>query len=257
MKNNIIGKLVKASKEHSADILIGTGIAGMIASTVLAVKATPKAMENIEEKKAEKGVTKLTTKETIQAGWKPYIPAFVSGIVGAGCIIAGTGQNKKQQAALAAVYSMSENTLRRYKDEVKKQFGEEKAKEIDKKVVKAKMKERPVIIDTDESMFVQQTGHGQTLCYDSLSGRYFRSSTNAIDRAVNIINKSLMQEHYITVNEFYNELGISTIGAGSLIGWRSDGNMCEIHYDTEIDENGVPYVVIYYRNRPEPLYSKY
>ncbi len=257
MKNNIIGKLVKATKGHSADILIGTGIASMVASTVLAVKATPKAMDNIEERKAEKGVTKLTAKETVQVGWKPFIPAIISGVVGAGCIITGTGQHKNRQAALATVYAMSENTLKRYKDEVKKQFGEEKAKEIDKKVVKAKMKERPVIVDADDSMFVQQTGHGQTLCYDSLSGRYFRSSINAIDRAVNNINKSLMNEHYVTVNELYNEIGIETIGAGSLIGWRADKDMCDIHYDTEMDDNGAPFVVLYYRNRPEPLYSQY
>lgn len=257
MKMNILNKLTNFTKGHSADILIGTGIAGMIASTVLAVKATPKAMDNIEQEKANRGVTALTTKQTIQAGWRPFIPAVVSGVVGAGCIIAGTGQHKNRQAALATVYAMSENTLKRYKNEVKKQFGEEKAKEIDKNVVKAKIKERPVIVDADDSMFVQQTGHGQTLCYDSLSGRYFRSSINAIDRAVNNVNKSLMNEHYVTVNELYNEIGIDTIGAGSLIGWRADKDMCDIHYDTEMDDNGAPFVVLYYRNRPEPLYSQY
>ena len=50
---------------------------------------------------------------------------------------------------------------------------------------------------------------------------------------------------------------IQTIGAGSLIGWRADKDMCDIHYDTEMDDNGAPFVVLYYRNRPEPLYSQY
>lgn len=253
--NGIFNKIANFTKEYSPEILIGSGVASMIASTILAVKATPKAIRNIEQEKSDRGVTMLKTQDTIKVAWKPYIPSIVSGVVGAGCIIAGTTQNKHQKAALAAVYSLSENTLRRYKDEVRKMVGDEKADEIDRQVVKSRIKERPVIIDTEDSMFVEQTGNGNTLCFDSLSGRYFRSSINAIDRAVNNVNKSLMSEHYVTVNELYNEIGLSTIGAGSLIGWKAEKDMCEIHYDTEMDDTGAPFVVLYYRNRPEPLYS--
>ena len=35
-------------KKHSPEILTGIGIAGMISATVMAVKATPKALKNIE-----------------------------------------------------------------------------------------------------------------------------------------------------------------------------------------------------------------
>ena len=40
-------------KKHSPEILTGIGIAGMITTTFLAVRATPKALELIEEKKDE------------------------------------------------------------------------------------------------------------------------------------------------------------------------------------------------------------
>ena len=37
--------------KHSPEILTGLGIAGMITTTILAVRATPKAIKKIEEKK--------------------------------------------------------------------------------------------------------------------------------------------------------------------------------------------------------------
>lgn len=47
-----IAKSVRtAMKTHSPEILTGIGIAGMITTTVMAVRATPKALILIEEKK--------------------------------------------------------------------------------------------------------------------------------------------------------------------------------------------------------------
>ena len=49
-----IAKSVRtAMKKHSPEILTGIGIAGMITTTVMAVRATPKALILIEEKKDE------------------------------------------------------------------------------------------------------------------------------------------------------------------------------------------------------------
>lgn len=255
IKKGLINNVLTGIKKHSPEILVTTGIVGMATSTVMAVKATPKAMSLLEDKKAELGTTYLTKKETIQAGWKPYAPSAILGVISAACIVGGTATNLKRNTALATVYAISENSLKRYQNVVEKEFGEEKAREIEQKVVKARINERPVIIDSDESAYVTITGDGNTLIYDSLSGRYFRSSTNAIDRAINTVNKNLLNDNYVTVNELYNELGVPTIGAGSLIGWYVDKEMLEITYDSDMDENGQPYVVLEYRNRPIPLYN--
>lgn len=257
MNKSVINKVLNTAKEHSPEILVSAGIVGMISSTVLAVKATPKAMQLLEDKKADLGVTYLTKKESIQTAWRPYIPSVALGVVSAACIVGGTATNLKRNTALATVYAISENTLKEYQRKTVEVVGEEKAREIDKAVAKAKVKERPVIIDQNDSEYVTNTGEGNTLFYDSLSGRYFRSSTNAVDRAINSINKSMLTEHYITVNEFYNELGIPTVGAGSLIGWVLEKEMADISYDSDIDSNGQPYVVLEYRNRPVPLYNHY
>ena len=64
-----------------------------------------------------------------------------------------------------------------------------------------------------------------------------------------------MNDQYVTVNELYNEIGIPTIGAGSLIGWCADKEMADVFFTSDVNEDGTPYVVLEYRNRPEPLYN--
>ena len=72
MSKGLINKVLDVAKKHSPELLVSAGVVGMVVSTVMAVKATPKAIELIEEKKGELGVTCLTKKETVQAAWKPY-----------------------------------------------------------------------------------------------------------------------------------------------------------------------------------------
>ena len=73
-------------KKHSPEILVGIGVTGMITSTVLAVKATPKAMSLLVEAEQDKA-GELTVIETVKAAWKPYIPTAVTGLSTIACIL--------------------------------------------------------------------------------------------------------------------------------------------------------------------------
>ena len=256
MISNILSKSIDFVKEHSPELLISAGVVGMATSTVLAVKATPKALNKIEDKKADLGVTYLTRKEIIETTWKDYVPAAGLSAVSAACIILGTTKNVKRNTALATVYALSENTLREYKNKTKEIVGEEKAREIDSEVNKSVARERqkPIIIQNNESEYVTHTGDGDTLIYDMFSGRYFRSSVTAVERAVNLINKRLFNDYLMTVNDFYSEINIPQIGAGNLIGWKTDKDMMEISFDSDIDKYGNPYLILNYVNKPVPLY---
>ena len=91
--------LRKTVQKHSPEILTGIGIAGMIATAAIAVKATPKALRMIEEKEQEVGKP-LTGPETVKTAWKCYIPAAVSGVCSAACIIGASSINARRNAAL-------------------------------------------------------------------------------------------------------------------------------------------------------------
>ena len=66
-KQNVSG-LVKnlrtAMEKHSPEILTGIGIAGMLTTTILAVKATPKAIRIIEEMESIDSKTHAIVKPT-------------------------------------------------------------------------------------------------------------------------------------------------------------------------------------------------
>lgn len=253
MSNKIVSKVVKATRTHSPEIMIGAGIIGMITSTVLAVKATPVALNLIEGGKADFGVTKLTKKEIVKTAWKVYVPSAILGSLSIGCIIAGTKASLGRTAAMSTAYALSETAVKTYQDKIVQVCGEEKAEEIRKEVIKETITQKPVIIDDSESTFVANTGEGLTLFYDSLTGRYFRSSVNAVERAVNIINKRMRSEDYITVNNLYNEIGLGSIEIGDLLGWSIDRDDVEITYDSGIEVDGQPYVIVELKHLPRPL----
>ena len=102
---------------YSSEILVATGIVGMLTTTVIAVKATPKAMQLIEEAKEEKG-EELTKLETVKAAAKVYIAPAITAVTSTACIIGASKINRRRNAALATAYAISEAALNEYKDKV-------------------------------------------------------------------------------------------------------------------------------------------
>lgn len=252
-----------AVSKHSPEILTGIGIAGMITTTVLAVKATPKALRLIEAAERDKydelhqdsnsnGKEELTTVETVKAAWKPYIPALITGVTSVGCLIGGNSIHARRNAALATAYQISTTALKEYKAKVVETIGERKERVIHDKIAEDKINEKPIV--KSEVIF---TGKGETNCYDILSGRAFKSDRNKIEKARNDLNYNMTSgmEMYVSLNEFYNAIGLSNIPIGDDIGWRVDKGMIDIHFASFLIE-GEPYMTIEFLVPPEHGFNK-
>lgn len=100
--------LKTAIKKHSPEILTGIGIAGMITTTVMAVRATPKALILIEERKEEIGAEKLEAMDMVKTAWACYIPAAITGTLSVACLIGASSVNARRNAALATAYATPE-----------------------------------------------------------------------------------------------------------------------------------------------------
>ena len=123
-----IAKGIRMSiSKHSPEILTGIGIAGMVTTTVMAVRATPKALILIEERKEEIDVDKLTPIELIKATWTCYIPAAITGGLSIICLIGASSVNTRRNAALATAYTLSESALKEYQGKVIETIGEKKS----------------------------------------------------------------------------------------------------------------------------------
>lgn len=235
--------------KHSPEILTGVGIAGMFTTTVLAVKATPKALricEIVREEKEEP--TKL---DYVKATWKCYIPAAVTGVASTACLIGASSVNLKRNAALATAYQISQTALTEYREKVIETVGEETEKVVREKVAEEKVKQNP--IGENEVIMI---GGEDFYCIDSITGRCFKSNENTIKRVQNDINQRLLNEMYISLNEFYDEIGLSHTRVGDELGWNIDDGMLEIFITAVKDERGRPCLVLDYNIAPKYDFSK-
>lgn len=239
--------------KRSPEILTGIGIAGMISTTVLAVKATPKAMELIEEKKREEWLDKLSPVEMVKVAWKPYIPAIVTCVTSTACLIGASSVSAKRNAALATAYKLSETALAEYREKVIETIGEKKERTVRDKIAEERVKKNPV---SKNEVII--TGNGKTLCFDPISGRYFMCSIETIKRAENTLNKQMLHDisGYVSLNEFYDEIGLDHTSVGDDLGWNTD-QIIDIDFSSQLNDNGEPSVVLDYLVAPKYDFYKF
>lgn len=254
MNKPSLSKIMKGAQsialKHGPEILTGIGISGMITTTILAVQATPKALQLIEIEKEEREVDQLKPVEVVKVAWKPYIPAIVTGTVSIACLIGASSENARRNATLATVYKLSENAFSEYKEKVIETIGERKEEIIKDKVAQAKLEKDPV---SKKEVII--TPSGKTLCYDSISGRYFESDIERIKKAVNELNRRMLVDMYISLSEFYDELGLDHTSISDEIGWNLDDGLLEINFSSQIADNGTPCIVMNYYLTPKYNYS--
>lgn len=230
----IFNTVKKAVEKKSPEILIAFGIAGMITTTVLAVKATPKAMEKIKEVEKNKKeefdrdhgyseldtMFKLTKPEVVKATWKCYIPAAISGATSIACIVGANTVHSKRNAAIATAYKLSEKALTEYKEATIEEVGKEKAKAIKDRVAQKQLDNNPV---NDSQVII--TGNGKQLCYDGVSGRYFESSIQEIETAVN-----KMVPVYTTADPMLTDsYDILSMRTGKILEWYPEKVLVQVY----------------------------
>ena len=256
MSKNGLSKFVKGLKltvkKHQPEILTGIGIAGMITTTIMAVRATPKALDLMAEVKdahAQDTDKKALAKDIITKVAPVYIPSAIVGGLSIGCVIGASAINVRRNAALATAYAISESALKTYQEKVIETVGEKKEKAVREAVAQETIKKNP--IGSKEIIII---GSGEVRCIDAISGRRFMSSVQKIKDVENELNRRIISEMYISLNDLYDELGLSHTPIGDDLGWNIDWldkDMIKLATDTTMDEDGVPCLVMDYRITPK------
>jgi len=249
MNKEIISAFFKGLKanadKYSPELLTGFGVTGLISGTFMAVKAA----------KAEKPIWLSnpegdpTFKDKICHFGRTYWPTLTIDICSVGLIVSGSKISRKRSTALATAYSLTEAALKKYQEKVIETIGEKKSKAIEDAVAKKNVEDHPVV--KNEVIF---TGKGDTLCYESLSSRYFKSDIEKIRRVENIINRKVIDEMYVTVNEMYDELGLDHTKTGDMLGWNVDSGMISFAFSSQLTTDGEPCLVLDFTGcMPKPL----
>jgi hypothetical protein len=255
MSKSGLSKITKSMhtvmKKHSAEILTGIGIAGMITTTVIAVRSTPKALILIEDKKIEIGTDELSLMETVKTVWICYIPTVITGIVSVVCLIGASSENVRRNAALATAYTLSESALKEYQEKVIETIGERKEREVRDSIAKDRIAGHPI---GDREIIIVEKGNTQ--CYDAISDRYFKSDIDKLKKAENELNRRMLNETYISLNEFYYEIGLKNIDIGDDLGWNIDKGFIDLRFSSQLADDGTPCLVLDYRVAPRYDYNR-
>lgn len=194
-------------KRNASTILTCVGGAGVVATSVLAVKATPKALDIIKQTEEEKG-EELTKFEVIKAAAPIYIPSVLVGVSTLACIFGANALNKKQQAALMSAYALLSNSHREYKKKVVDIHGEEGEHKVKGAIAEDHYVKSE--IDTDDN---------KELFFDFFSMRYFESTMEEVRAAEYYLNKDMAVNGDTTLNSFYELLGLPRTDYGDKLGW--------------------------------------
>ena len=251
--NNPLTYIKPFVSKHEPEILMSMGIGGMIFSLAWGIKASFKAARAIDKYKETYGKDKLTAKETIKLTWKLYLPTVLSVAASVPCVIMSNKVSNKRHAAIATAYTISEAALQEYKDKTKEIIGEKKTKQIeesisDDRVTKTYSGGNQVIL----------TGNGDSLFYEPLSGRYFKSNWNDILKAANELNSEAItnMSGQTTLNDWFQKIGLETTEIGETLGWNlmnNSSNLIDISISSHITKDNVPCGAIYYNRQPVAL----
>lgn len=252
VKHSLYRATQQVSK-HSPEFLAGIAIAGVVTTTALAVRATPKAMELLEQnppKKAKKHPKINYAKDVVLTCWKVYIPTAISGAITIASIIASNRVSAKRMAVLASLYSVSEKALNEYKATVKEELGQKAADKVSGAVAKKEMERATVPPEED----IIATGQGSSLCFDTMSARYFLSSAEALRRAENELNSYILRNAHASLNDFYDIIGLEHCELGEDVGWRLD-NMLTLHFESKLTDEEKPCLIVGYTVKPGFAYD--
>ena len=241
-------------KKHSPEILVAAGVVGVVASGVMACKATTKLSGILEEHKEqtnqinnyveEHGHTSEYNEEDqkkdlaivyTQTGVKVaklYAPAILLGAVSITAIVASNRILNRRNAALAAAYTVVDKGFKEYRGRVIERFGKELDREL-RYNIKAKEVEEIVANEDGTETVIKDTVEVATINTYSDYARFFDDGCIGWDkdpefnlmflrRQQDMANEKLRSTGYLFLNEVYDMLGIPRTKAGQCVGWVYD-----------------------------------
>ena len=217
---------------NSPAILTGLGCAGVLTTAILTGRATLRASEIL---KMEAPDEQLPATEIVKLTWKVFIPPVLVGASSIACIIGANTINTHRNAALAALYSLSETAFREYKEKVVEEIGRNKELEVRDSIAQDRVTTNPV---GDRTIIF--TGNGEVLCYDALCDRYFKSSAEKIRQEVLKLNEDLRNDMWLDLNDLYYAIGLPSTKLGNQVGFDMDKGYIQVDYTGTLTPEGQP-----------------
>ena len=241
-------------KKHSPEILAVAGVVGIVASGIMACKASTKLSGVIEETKEQldqvhdyvekngfsdkyteedsKKDTAIIYTQTAVKLVKLYGPAIILGTLSITAMLTSNKILRKRNIALAAAYTTVDKAFKDYRGRVIERFGEELDREL-KYNLKTKEIEEVVTDENGEETTVKKTVKAMNPNDISEYARFFDESCSSWNKSQfhnqmflkqqqNYANDLLKAQGYLFLNDVYKMLGMDVAPYGQVVGWIYD-----------------------------------
>lgn len=246
-------------QKHSPEILAAVGTVGVIASAVMACRATTKVSTILNDTKdtidkihkvtedptieyTEEDATKDLAITYVQTGAKLvklYAPSVALGAISLGCLLTSNNILRKRNIALAAAYATIDKSFKEYRGRVIERFGEAVDRELKYNITKQKIEETITDPETGEEKKVEKEIEVTGLDGYSEYARFFDDGCKGWekDAEMNLMflraqqqyaNDLLRARRYLFLNDVYDMLGIPRTKAGQIVGWVYDPDRTDI-----------------------------
>jgi hypothetical protein len=252
IKNSVtsrVGRQVLVTQKHSPTLLVGAGIVGVIATVVLASRATLKMEEVLREAEEKdnqiKGAVALETEnyseedarkdklgvrvQTAGKIVKLYAPAAIVGVLSIGALAGSHVILSRRNVALTAAYAAVDRGFKEYRQRVVEEFGELKDREF-----RFGMVENELAVDTDDGVAVKTVKGVDSKSFEEFGysiyaklfdeyNRYWKKEWSMnqlfLQCQQNYANDALRANGHLFLNEVYDMLGLPRTKAGAVVGW--------------------------------------
>lgn len=237
---NSLDNLYLRLRKAAPTILSYVGVLGVAATTIEAIKTTPRAMELIRHDSRLKhdgdpyAYTKL---EAVKSAWKCYIPTALYGLSTIACILGSNVLNKRQQATITSAYMLLSNT---YKEIAKNDTdGEARKAAVQEKDV------HPALLESDDALF-----------YEFNHGEFFNRKYIDVLSAEYTFNQKFLSKGYACLNDFYELIGLPKSPIGYELGWCITDGYPWVDFEHELIklEDGMECYLIHLPDPPIPDY---
>lgn len=231
MKTRMVGKIITSFCRDQSKWLVPLGAAAGLATTAyLSSKATLKSAEQVKEQELPTD-PKEKALAVLSLTWKNYIPTVLVGTATVGIVGFGSYSMAKRTTAAISTVTLTEKAFTEYKKAVVKELGEKKERGVSESVTAKQIEANP---PTESSVIV--IGDKSLTCFERHTGRYFKSDMDTLRKAENEINSRIIHELYVSLNEFYDLIGLPHTETSGNLGWDSD-RLLEIEYATMLYED--------------------
>ena len=206
-------------------LLIGGSIVGIVGLGVLSFYSGSKCSRIMEKYKNDEGLTQNEkARGFLKEAWPYLIPTVLLTAADCGMIIGAHNELIKKAGIATALAAAASTATADLKKQMQEDLGETASEKIEQKVIEKQIeREGP-------PQNIQVTGRGDAVVRNMIGGRDFYSCYAHLLKSIQTASEMCRNDRVITVNTFFNILGIDEIDIGDAVGW----------YDEDLEDGQLP-----------------